>query len=150
MFSSIASSTSLSGDLILAEDGLVVFPPPSVHASLVLAGGADADAEAPWGSGGGDLDGGGGWGAASRSSLTVKGRFLWRAGAISGNARVRNEHPTARDQTSTLGEKKYFCVQLYPLSRNKGRGGGGGACFFFVILPSKARAPDNRTVEAGR
>lgn len=93
MFSSITSSTSISGDLTLAEDGLVVFPPPSVHASLVLAGGASFDAEAPWGSGGGDLDGGGGWGAASRSSLTVEGRFLWTGGAISGNARVRTGHP---------------------------------------------------------
>lgn len=89
VFSSPTSSTSISGDLTLTEDGLVVFPPPSVHASLVLAGGGGVEAEAPWGPGEGDLDGGGGWGAASRSSLMVEGKFVWGGGAISGNARVR-------------------------------------------------------------
>lgn len=89
VFSSQTSTTSIAGDLTLTDGGLLVFPPPSVHASLVLAGGGGADAEPPWGQGEGDLDGGGGWGAASRSTLTVDGTFVWGGGAISGNARVR-------------------------------------------------------------
>lgn len=89
VFSSQTSTTSIAGDLTLTDDGLIVFPPPSVYACLVLAGGGGAEAEAPWGRGEGDLDGGGGWGAASRSSLTVEGKFVWGGGAISGNARVR-------------------------------------------------------------
>lgn len=89
VFSSQTSTTSIAGDLTLTDGGLIVFPPPSVHASLVLAGGGGADAEPPWGQGEGDLDGGGGWGAASRSTLTVDGTFVWGGGAISGNARVR-------------------------------------------------------------
>lgn len=80
---------SISGDLTLTDDGLIAFPPPSVHASLVLAGGAEVEAEAPWGPGEGDFDGGGGWGSASRSSLGVEGKFVWGGGTISGNARVR-------------------------------------------------------------
>eukprot|EP00752_Nemacystus_decipiens_P010621 g9459.t1 len=88
VFSSPTSSTSVSGDVTLTDDGLIAFPPPGVHESLVVAGGGGVEAEAPWGRGEGDLDGGGGWGAASRSSLTVEGKFFWGGGAISGNARV--------------------------------------------------------------
>ncbi|CAM9983877.1 unnamed protein product, partial [Ectocarpus fasciculatus] len=88
VFSSATSSTLLSGELTLMNDGLIMFPPPSVLASLVDAGGGGIDAEAPWGSGEGDQDGGAGWGAASRSSVTVEGTFVWTGGAISGNARV--------------------------------------------------------------
>lgn len=89
VFSSATSSTLISGEVTLMDDGLIIFPPPSVLASLVEAGGGGVDAEAPWGSWEGDQDGGAGWGAASRSSVTVEGTFVWMGGAISGNARVR-------------------------------------------------------------
>ncbi|CBJ49166.1 hypothetical protein Esi_0207_0025 [Ectocarpus siliculosus] len=88
VFSSVTSSTLISGEATLMDDGLIIFPLPSVLASLVDAGGGSVDAEAPWGSGEGDQDGGAGWGAASRSSVTVEGTFVWMGGAISGNARV--------------------------------------------------------------
>lgn len=89
VFSSATSSTLISGEATLMDDGLIIFPLPSVIASLVDAGGGGVNAEAPWGSGEGDQDGGAGWGAASRSSVTVEGTFVWMGGAISGNARVR-------------------------------------------------------------
>ncbi|CAM9742517.1 unnamed protein product, partial [Scytosiphon promiscuus] len=87
VFSSATSSTFISGDLSLRDNGLIIFPFPSVYDSLVIAGGGSW-VEAPWGVGEGDLDGGGGWGTASRSSLTVQGDFDWSGGSMSGNARI--------------------------------------------------------------
>lgn len=70
-------------------DSLIVFPPPTVEASLLLDSGVGEGP--PWGSGEGGLDGGDGWGAPSRSSVEVEGMFVWTGGTISGNARVSEE-----------------------------------------------------------
>lgn len=73
---------------------MILFPPPTVKASLLLAG---VSAAPPWGSDEGDLDGGNGWGASSRSSLRVDGKFTWTGGMISGNARVSEGHSLYRE-----------------------------------------------------